>query len=1164
MLCCNYIPQARSMMNLQALQLVQMLSKLQEFTAQQLSEFSHSENFEHLVNAAVCKESGSKIAKKLRSQLVAGDISQFPGIEIVSGSTIGNANGIYDISTNRIYLSDTFVGAATTQTLIRDLRAAYEQVLDRSSSPDRATIVPELSEGNLNSLTPPAFISNGAATIQNASGIQQSTVGTSSNSRINALLSGYKWGGTTITYSFYNGGAFYGDEQNVASVSNTVKQNVRNFLKNAIEPLINIKFVEVADSPTSSPNSYGQIRYFLADIAPDYAYARYPSSTDANQGNINDLAGDVFLSTENDTNSDTNGFQGGPGTHGYSAIIHETLHALGLKHPGDYNGDGAGEGPFLPYGEDNLDNSIMSYNFEQGAEAGTPMPYDILALQYLYGAKSFNASNTTYKFEAVDYYTDDNIRRIGSNTADVKLTIWDTGGIDTLDFSQLVANSTGYHFDLNQGGWLSTETAFNGERYTAKSDPSGTNYVVTFSGTRIGFGVAIEKAIGTASDDTFYGNSLDNYFSGKLGSDDLYGGVGNDVAIYVGTSAQYQIINTGRSGEFRITDSIANRDGVDSLSSIERIQFSDKTILLNSIANDNNDNFANRITLTGNIATATGFNNGATGETGEPNHAGSANPLNSRWWSWTATAAGTVTISTAGSNFDTVLGVYTGNSVASLTTVASNDDAQAGVINSSKVTFTAIAGTTYQIAVDGFQAAAVGNIKLGLNFTPTATPTVVKLAAAPVSVNEDGAANLVYTFTRTGNLASALSVGFGVGGTALFNSDYTQAGAASFATATGGTINFAAGANTAKVTIDPKADTMIEANETVALTLKAGAGYSVGTTTPITTTILNDDTPRITLTAIPTSVTENGAANLVYTFTRTGNLASALSVGFGVGGTALFNSDYTQSGAASFATVTGGTINFAAGANTAKVTIDPKADTMIEANETVALTLKAGKGYAVGTPMPITTTILNDDIARAKLAAAPVVSNDLVMKVEKLNSIPPVATGVAANSEGEVLDLGNFADRILKVDTQTVSNSGYNNYISCYAVEDRLGTLANGLKVSDAGYAAAAIKSAVLRSSRNETQVDRTVAGGKILAPVAIANGTFEDLLDRSPHHQASSDVRTYSNYMGANVECVSAPQGGRVDRFQSLGANQFGIDGAYGVDEPNHNDLVFQVKIHS
>jgi Zn-dependent metalloprotease len=111
-----------------------------------------------------------------------------------------------------------------------------------------------------------------------------------------------------------------------------------------------------------------------------------------------------------------------------------------------------------------------------------------------------------------------------------------------------------------------------------------------------------------------------------------------------------------------------------------------------------NDNFTNRISVDANGATMTGTNVGATKESGEPNHAGNAGG-GSVWWTWTPTAPCSVQIDTISSDFDTILGVYTGNGVSALTAVASDNDS--GVNSTSKVTFVAAAGTAYQIAVDG-------------------------------------------------------------------------------------------------------------------------------------------------------------------------------------------------------------------------------------------------------------------------------------------------------------------------------------------------------------------------------------------------------------------------------------------------------------------------------
>ncbi|MGA2658443.1 MAG: immunoglobulin domain-containing protein [Verrucomicrobiota bacterium] len=122
-----------------------------------------------------------------------------------------------------------------------------------------------------------------------------------------------------------------------------------------------------------------------------------------------------------------------------------------------------------------------------------------------------------------------------------------------------------------------------------------------------------------------------------------------------------------------------------------------------------NDNFAQAITIVGAVATVTGSNVGATKEPNEPNHAGNTGG-SSVWWTWTAPTNGTYTITTRGSDFDTLLAVYSGSSLATLFTVAADDDGP-NMGTASLATFDALAGNQYRIAVDGYDG-AVGNIVL--------------------------------------------------------------------------------------------------------------------------------------------------------------------------------------------------------------------------------------------------------------------------------------------------------------------------------------------------------------------------------------------------------------------------------------------------------------------
>lgn len=91
---------------------------------------------------------------------------------------------------------------------------------------------------------------------------------------------------------------------------------------------------------------------------------------------------------------------------------------------------------------------------------------------------------------------------------------------------------------------------------------------------------------------------------------------------------------------------------------------------------------------------------GATKEVGEPNHAGNQGGA-SVWFEWTATIDGEVTAITAGSSFDTLLGVYTGATLSTLVEIGSNDDISPDVVLTSSHRFEATAGVTYYFAVDG-------------------------------------------------------------------------------------------------------------------------------------------------------------------------------------------------------------------------------------------------------------------------------------------------------------------------------------------------------------------------------------------------------------------------------------------------------------------------------
>jgi hypothetical protein len=133
-----------------------------------------------------------------------------------------------------------------------------------------------------------------------------------------------------------------------------------------------------------------------------------------------------------------------------------------------------------------------------------------------------------------------------------------------------------------------------------------------------------------------------------------------------------------------------------------------------AVAAPSNDAFSAAEVLSGRETGASGTNDQATKEAGEPNHAGEPGGA-SIWYAWTAPAAGRTTVSTCASeSVDTVLAVYTGASVNALSVVDANDNACG---RQSTVSFTAVAGTTYRIAIDGV-AGDTGPVEVDLRLAP--------------------------------------------------------------------------------------------------------------------------------------------------------------------------------------------------------------------------------------------------------------------------------------------------------------------------------------------------------------------------------------------------------------------------------------------------------------
>ncbi|WP_216362276.1 Calx-beta domain-containing protein [Microcystis aeruginosa] len=260
----------------------------------------------------------------------------------------------------------------------------------------------------------------------------------------------------------------------------------------------------------------------------------------------------------------------------------------------------------------------------------------------------------------------------------------------------------------------------------------------------------------------------------------------------------------------------------------------------------------------------------------------------------------------------------------------------------------------------------------------------VTLSISPSSVTEDGTSNLVYTFTRTGVTTNALTVNYTLGGTATLNTDYTRTG-------TNNTVTFAAGSSTAKVTIDPTADTTVEPNETVILTLAAGTGYTIGTATAVTGTITNDDFSKLSINNI--TVVEGQNSNAILTVTVDNPNPQQISVNYTTAPVnATANVDYTSKT---------GTITIAPNTSTATISIPILNDNLNEANETFAINLSN----------PVNATLTNNK-------GIVTISDTLTANVT--TTLPANVENLTLTGSANINGTGNAANNIL------TGNSGNN------------------------------------------------------------------------------------------------------------------------------------------
>jgi Ca2+-binding RTX toxin-like protein len=359
-------------------------------------------------------------------------------------------------------------------------------------------------------------------TSENAAGVDAGLgdPGTYSSDYINGLVWGGGWSNETVYFTI-DQGLYSGDgwlTHQITAIDNAVAayNNVCN---------IDLSYVSPGDANVDIIFATLNNSDFVANFGISaLGIHEVPEGTDnfAPFG----LGPEVCLGVYNWSlfSADTDSFD--IGGFDYVTLIHELGHGLGLAHPHDTGGYStifAGvTSSFGDYGDNNQNQGIfttMSYNDGWQTQypshtdigygyQGTPMAFDIAALQILYGANnSYNTENNTYYLPTVN----------GQNQDTYWSCIWDADGTDTISNAGSSINCTinlnaAPLIGANAGGYVSWNSNIVG-------------------GFTIANNVFIENATGGSGNDTLTGNSANNTLDGGAGNDTMIGGIGDDIYI---------------------------------------------------------------------------------------------------------------------------------------------------------------------------------------------------------------------------------------------------------------------------------------------------------------------------------------------------------------------------------------------------------------------------------------------------------------------------------------------------------------------------------------------------------------------------------------------------------------------------------------------------------
>ena len=352
-------------------------------------------------------------------------------------------------------------------------------------------------------------------------------------------------GTTTVTYAFMTDASLADADGATGFVAMTPAQAdaVRQVLA-LYSSIANITFQEVGD-PAAAGIRFGTADETLTSSS-GVTYPRHDTN-----GNMTHA--DVYIA-----NAVANGSPATatltPGGHGFETLIHETGHALGLKHPGNYNSvNGHAPAPFMPAAWDNAAFSLMSYLHDPYAEtnAATPQLLDVTAIQSLYGVRT--ASTSSFAF---------------APGSEVLQTILSGGTPLTLDFSKATSDSL---ISLTPGTLSSVGLKGDGT-------PAMNNLALPFSASvkEVFDGSGNDYIIAGANNVKVHlGSGLDTVVSSGTGNTILGGGAADTVE-YTGNHADFRLLHTATG----YTAGAKTGSGADTLTGIDSLAFNDGTLAL--------------------------------------------------------------------------------------------------------------------------------------------------------------------------------------------------------------------------------------------------------------------------------------------------------------------------------------------------------------------------------------------------------------------------------------------------------------------------------------------------------------------------------------------------------------------------------------------------------